>query len=343
MGREIIIYGRVQGVGFRNRIKEFCLENHLKGFVRNLSDGSVYVYLDAKEKEVELFLNWIKEIKGFVKINNFELREKNFKSEGFIVKKDKGFLRDKLESEINLLRYFFGLSFPRNYLRKIPQHVVIIPDGNRRWAKRRGMNESEGHKKSAQFGNVKSLLKECSDLGVKSFSIWGFSTENWKRSEEEKKILFDLIYSTLEKFHKEISKNKIRFRHFGRKDRLPSKLVELIKKLEKESAKNNEFNFNLLLDYGGRDEIIRSIEKLLNAKKKKISEEEFSKYLDSYGVEDPDLIIRTSGEKRISGLMPWQTVYSELYFCDKFFPSFNKNDLRKAVFEYDGRERRLGK
>lgn len=227
-------------------------------------------------------------------------------------------------------------------INKIPKHVAIIPDGNRRWARNKGLIGTKGHKKAAEYDNVLSILDETKKLKTKFLSIWGFSTENWKRSKTEIKIIFHLILKITRKLRKDAHKNKTRFRFFGRRDRIPKKLREELENLEKETKKYKEFNVQLCLDYGGRDEIVRAVNKILKEKKKKIDEKSFEKYLDSSGIPDPDLIIRTSGEKRISGFMPFQSAYSELYFVEKNFPDFGGKDIRKAINEFGKRKRRFG-
>ena len=223
----------------------------------------------------------------------------------------------------------------------MPVHVVIIPDGNRRWARARGLKPWEGHYKSGSYDNLISLFREAKRLGVKYLSIWAFSTENWKRDKKEVDILLNLTLKRIMDFSKEIHNEKIRFRHIGRKDRIPVKLVRELEKLEKETAGYNESNVQLLLDYGGRDEIIRAVNKLIK-NGKEVGESEFSEALDTFDIPDVDLIIRTSGEKRLSGLMPFQGVYSELYFIDKHFPEFTAEDLRIAVEDFSNRKRNFG-
>ena len=222
-------------------------------------------------------------------------------------------------------------------------HVAIIPDGNRRWARKKGLLKTAGHEKSAEQRNVISLLNEAQNLGIKYFSIWGFSTENWKRDKHEIKKIFDILFKFLLKTRNNFHKNRIRFRHIGRKDRLPKKLLQEMSDLEEETKKYRDFNLQLFLDYGGRDEILRAVKKAIKNGDRNINEVNFSKFLDTKNIPDPDLIIRTSGEKRTSGFMPFQSVYSEIYFSKKFFPDFKKRDLRKAVLEFLKRERRFGK
>jgi len=227
--------------------------------------------------------------------------------------------------------------------KKIPVHISIIPDGNRRWAKKKGLNIFAGHKKSASFGNTISILEEAQKLGIKYMTFWAFSTENWNRSKKEIKYLFDLINQFFKKFRKYAIENKIRFRHLGRKDRLPKNVVQELVKVEKATKNFGDFNVQIALDYGGRDEIVRAVNKILRSGVSEIKEDDFVNYLDSAGIPDPDLIIRTSGEKRTSGFMPFQSSYAELYFADVHFPDFTPKELRKAVEEFSRRRRNFGK
>lgn len=224
----------------------------------------------------------------------------------------------------------------------IPNHVVVIPDGNRRWAKEKGLFVSAGHYRSAGYDNVKSLLNEAKNLGIKYITFWGFSTENWSREGEEVKSIFELISNLLDKLEKEAQENKIRFKQFGRKDRLPNELMSKIERLEEKTKKYSDLNVQLCLDYGGRDELIRAVNKMISDGVKKVDEKIFEEYLDTKGIPEPDLIIRTSGEKRLSGMMPFQSVYSELYFADCYFPDFDALELKKAVEDYQKRQRRFG-
>jgi len=222
---------------------------------------------------------------------------------------------------------------------KTLRHVVIIPDGNRRWAISCGLKPWEGHNKSGTYDNMSSLFDEGKRLGIKYMSFWGFSTENWKRDKKEVDIILMLVLKGIRQFAAKAHEDKIKFLHVGRKDRLPKNLVEEMNALEKETVGYDKFCVLLLLDYGGRDEIIRAVGR---AKGKKVDEKSFGGFLDTAGIPEPDLIIRTGGEKRLSGLMPFQSVYSELYFIDKLFPDFTAEDLREAVGEFRERERRFG-
>jgi len=224
----------------------------------------------------------------------------------------------------------------------IPQHVVVIPDGNRRWAKEKGLFVTAGHYKSAGYDNVKSILNEAKALGIKYITFWGFSTENWSREEQEIKAIFELVYGLLDKLEKEAQENKIRFRHLGRKDRIPNNILEKIKKVEESTSKYSDLNVQLCLDYGGRDELVRAVNKIIASGVQKIDEKAFEGYLDTRDIPNPDLIIRTSGEKRLSGMMPFQSVYAELYFSECYFPDFDALELKKAVEDYTKRQRRFG-
>tara|TARA_Y100000310_G_C20696541_1_gene826104 strand:+ start:2186 stop:2881 length:696 start_codon:yes stop_codon:yes gene_type:complete len=226
--------------------------------------------------------------------------------------------------------------------KKIPEHVCLIPDGNRRWAKENGLVDSEGHVRAGSYENIKSLVDEAKDLGVKYLSMWAFSTENWKRSIAERKILFSVILKLVKSFREDALREKVRFRHIGRKDRLPSDLIKEIENLENETSDFSDFNVQLFLDYGGRDEMIRAFGKLLERGKSDVSEEDVLECLDTYGIPEPDLIIRTSGEQRTSGFLPFLGTYSEWVFSDLYFPDFKAVDLRKAIEDFSVRGRRFG-
>jgi len=217
---------------------------------------------------------------------------------------------------------------------QIPKHLAIIPDGNRRWAREKGLQVFKGHERSTQREHITSLLDEAHSLGVKYVSLWGFSTENWKRSSAEKKFLFALIIKMAEELKDYSHENKVRFRHIGRRDRLPRELVRTLEEFEDETKDYDGLNMQLLLDYGGRDDIMRAVKKLIESGEKECDENKFLEFLDTKGIPEPDLIIRTSGEKRLSGLMLYQAAYAELYFSDKYFPDFKPEDLREAVRDF---------
>jgi undecaprenyl diphosphate synthase len=225
---------------------------------------------------------------------------------------------------------------------KIPVHLAIIPDGNRRWAKSKGLIASAGHKEAGSYGHMKDLFECARELGIKYLTFWGFSTENWKRDAREIDSIFELVSKAVKEWRKEAIDNKIRFRHIGRKDRLPKSLVSEFAKLEEETKNYLDFNVQICLDYGGRDEIVRAVNKIIESGEKNINENKFSEFLDTNGIPEPDLIIRTSGEKRTSGFMPFQSAYSELYFSDVHFPDFDACELEKAIAEFGKRKRNFG-
>lgn len=226
--------------------------------------------------------------------------------------------------------------------KEIPLHVAIIPDGNRRWALSRGLLKVEGYSQ-VDYKYMEKLLLEAKKLGVKYVSLWIFSTENWRRPKPEVSFLFNHFLKNAEALLKGSLKHEVRVRHIGRKDRLPRKLVDVLEKLEEGTRNFKDFNVQLCLDYGGRDEIVRAVNKIINEKIRAVDEDIIKEHLDDADIPDVDLIIRTSGEKRTSGLMPFQSIYAELYFTDKLFPDFKAADLRKAIEDFARRKRNFGK
>ncbi len=337
---EIEVYGRVQGVNFRSSVKSFADTLGLKGYVVNRQDGGVLIVVQGKTEELEKILKWIKKGPVLSKVDRVIENRKNVKAlyEGFEIIKEDNFFVDQAKSFLNLGKSLII----DNSGSKVPLHIAVIPDGNRRWAREKGLYASFGHYTAGSKDHVISLLREAKNLGVRYFTIWGFSTENWNRNKNEIKAIFDLVLKNIGLFREEAHKNMIRFRHLGRKDRLPKDILNALNKLEKETENYKDFNVQLCLDYGGRDELIRAVNRILKSGAKKIDDNFFREYLDSRGVPDPDLIIRTSGEKRISGFMPFQSAYSELYFSDVYFPDFDVHELRNAVKSFGKRIRRFG-
>jgi undecaprenyl diphosphate synthase len=224
----------------------------------------------------------------------------------------------------------------------LPKHIAIIPDGNRRWAKSKGLPAFEGHKRG--YEAIVRLSEKAKELGIKYLTVWFFSTENWARTKEEVSYLMDLALEKIDDEKKRLLREETRFTYLGRKDRIPKKLVEKFTELENITAKFDQHYLNLAFDYGGRDELIQAIKGIVSegCKESDITEELISNHLYTKNIPDPDLIIRTSGEKRLSGYLPWQGVYSELYFADVHCPDFNFEELKKALLDYSGRERRKG-
>ena len=225
-------------------------------------------------------------------------------------------------------------------------HIGIIMDGNGRWAANKGLPRSFGHRKGAK--NVSEIIKSCPDLGIKTLTLYAFSTENWNRAAHEVASLMRLFRGYLQTKYLDIINNNIKVTFLGDTNPLPSDILSQMKKLENESRENNKFSLNIALNYGGRDEIIRSTKNMaedLLAKKiaiTDINEELFNNYLDTKGQNDPDLIIRTAGEKRLSNFLLWQSTYSELYFSDKMWPEFSVDCLKEALDSYNLRIRKFG-
>jgi len=226
----------------------------------------------------------------------------------------------------------------------LPNHVALICDGNRRWAKSNGLTTIEGHKKGAEA--IKEITNTCLDIGIKTFTVWVFSTENWSRGKKEAGAILRLIERALDENIKEIKKRKGRIIHLGRKDRIPSGLSNKLIKVESDTLGNKAFVFNIALDYGGHDEIIRATRKIINSglKSSEITEEIFEKYLDTGDQPYPnvDLLIRTSGEERISGFLPWQMNYAEIWWERSFLPDFSESKFVDVLLDYSRRHRRFG-
>lgn len=229
---------------------------------------------------------------------------------------------------------------------KIPQHVAIILDGNGRWAKKRMLPRNMGHVQGAK--TVEQIIEDAHDLGIKYLTVYAFSTENWKRPQEEVDALMKLLKDYLKNCIKHANKNNMRVRVIGDKTRLEASIQEKIQELEEISKENTGINFTIAINYGSRDEMIRAMRKMMldckegDIQPEEINEDIFAHYLDTTGMPDPDLLIRTSGEIRLSNYMLWQLAYTEFYFTDVLWPDFNKKELIKAIEYYNGRDRRFG-
>lgn len=230
--------------------------------------------------------------------------------------------------------------------RKIPQHIAIILDGNGRWAKAKGMPRNYGHTAGAR--NVETVCQAADDLGVKYVTMYAFSTENWNRPEGEVEALMKLLESYLKNCIKTADKNNMRVRVIGDTTRLSERFQERIRELEAASAKNDGLNLQIAINYGSRDEMTRAMRRMSEdvaagkRKPEEITESVFEEYLDTAGIPDPDLLIRTSGELRLSNFLLWQLAYSEFYFTDVPWPDFHKEELERAIEAYNKRDRRFG-
>ena len=223
--------------------------------------------------------------------------------------------------------------------KRIPQHIAIIMDGNGRWANERGKERSFGHQ--AGVDAVHKITSECVRLGVKYLTLYTFSTENWNRPAEEVSALMGLILTSLEE--EIFMKNNVRFRMIGDMNRLPADVQVKIKELEEHTAKNDAMTAVIALSYSSRWEITKAVRDIVADAPKEITENTISQYLETRFMPDPELLIRTGGEKRISNYLLWQIAYSELYFCDTYWPDFDEDALHLAIADYQGRQRRFGK
>jgi undecaprenyl diphosphate synthase len=230
--------------------------------------------------------------------------------------------------------------------RDIPQHIAIIMDGNGRWAKEKGLPRIAGHREGTK--RVKEIVKAAHQAGIKVLTLFAFSTENWSRPKREVDMLMRYLADFLDREIKELDKKNIRFRAIGRKEPLPEYIIEKIRAAQERTKGNKEMQLVLALNYGARQEIIDAVKKIAGSVKEggldipDIGEENFKDYLFTKDLPDPDLLIRTSGEQRISNFLLWQLSYSELYFLKKYWPDFREEDLKRAIKEYQARQRRFG-
>ena len=235
----------------------------------------------------------------------------------------------------------------KSELKTIPRHIAIIMDGNGRWAKERGLPRIAGHREG--INSVREITKICGEIGVKYLTLYTFSTENWSRPKKEVKALMTLLLSTIKKEIKELHKNDVKFSTIGDISILPKGTVKGIKEGEKLTFNNSGLNLILALNYGSRQEIIAAVNNIVLDIKKgslesnSIDENIFSSYLYTNNCPDPDLLIRTSGELRISNFLLWQSAYTEMYLTNTYWPSFRENELFTAIVDFQNRERRFGK
>ena len=226
---------------------------------------------------------------------------------------------------------------------RIPYHLGIIMDGNRRWAKLKGLAPFEGHRQGLK--TFEDIARYCQEKGVKILTVFAFSTENWNRPSREVNFLMKLFARMVSKQKlKQLQKRKVKVRFIGQINKFPKILQKKIKEAETLTKNNKEFILNIALSYGGRADIVEAIKKIIREKirPKEVTEALVSKMLWTKGLPDPDLIIRTGKEERISNFLIWQGAYSELYFCDKYWPEFSEKDLEIAFLDYSQRQRRFG-
>lgn len=235
------------------------------------------------------------------------------------------------------------MEFNKEYM---PRHIAIIMDGNRRWAKAKGKPGSFGHKEGAK--TVEKIVRYANKIGLEYITLYAFSTENWKRAEEEVKALMMLLQNYLDEYAKRADTENIRVKVLGDITALSDGMQKSIKNCMERTKNNTGVTFNIALNYGGRDELVKAIKNIAKEVKEekieieKIDEALIDNHLYTKGQPDPDLLIRTSGEKRLSNFLPWQLVYSEFLFIDKNWPDFEEEDLDKAIIEYQKRTRKFG-
>ena len=235
------------------------------------------------------------------------------------------------------------MEFDKN---SMPKHIAIIMDGNRRWARKQGKNASYGHKEGAK--TLEKIVRYANKIGLKYITVYAFSTENWKRAEEEVSALMMLLQNYLDDYSKRADTENIRVKILGDITALSSGMQKSILRCMERTKDNTGVTFNIALNYGGRDEIVKAVKKIAEDVKEgkidvnTINEEMISNNLYTAGMPDPDLLIRTSGELRLSNFLPWQVVYSEFLFVDKNWPDFTEEDLDNAIIEYQKRTRKFG-
>ncbi|MBO4905471.1 MAG: isoprenyl transferase [Bacteroidaceae bacterium] len=230
-------------------------------------------------------------------------------------------------------------------LKRIPQHIAIIMDGNGRWAKAKGLPRTAGHVQGVE--TVKTITEECTRLGVKFLTLYTFSTENWNRPADEVATLMGLVLTNLEE--EIFQKNNVRFRVIGDRSRLPENVRQKLAEVEANTARNEKMTMVVALSYSSRWELTQAVKDIVaerisnNATEQEITEDTISQHLQTAFMPDPELLIRTGGELRVSNYLLWQIAYSELYFCDTYWPDFGVDDLNAAIIDYQSRERRFGK
>ena len=226
---------------------------------------------------------------------------------------------------------------------KLPKHIAITMDGNGRWAKEKGKLRVFGHKNGVTA--VRDTVEAAAEIGIKYLTLYAFSTENWNRPKKEVNALMALLVSSINKETKTLMENNIRLTTIGETDNLPKKAIKELKEAIEKTKNNNRLNLVLALSYSGRRDIINAVKNIVtnNIKSNELTENVFQQYLSTKNVPNPELLIRTSGENRISNFLLWEIAYSELYFTNTLWPDFRRSDLEKAILDYQSRERRFGK
>jgi undecaprenyl diphosphate synthase len=225
---------------------------------------------------------------------------------------------------------------------RVPYHLAIIMDGNGRWAKARGLPRQAGHKAGVE--NLRRVLRACGEFGIRILTVYAFSTENWGRPESEVRGLMSILETVIDREFDDLNANSVQLRHLGNLEALSPVLQRKVRNAVEKTRNNDRLILNLAFNYGGRDEILRAIRRIVDdgIPSDQIDETLFNYYLDTAGLPDPDLVVRTGGEMRISNFLVWQGVYAEYYATPAFWPDFDREELYKAVVHFNGRERRFG-
>lgn len=222
----------------------------------------------------------------------------------------------------------------------LPQHIAIIMDGNRRWAKQRGLTTKDGHKAGSK--NLETIAVFCNEIGIKYLTVYAFSTENWKRPQDEIDALFKMVKEFADKHLAEYVKRGYRIMFMGDLTKLPKETVDALRKILSEAKDNTGMIVNIALNYGGRDEILHAVNRILDTGVREVDMQTLSDCMYTGGLPDPDVIVRSSGEKRLSNFMLWQAAYAEFIFIDDYWPDFDAKIFRKILEEYSQRDRRYG-
>lgn len=234
------------------------------------------------------------------------------------------------------------LVFGARKIEGAPRHIAIVPDGNRTWAREQGMDQKEGH--MAGYLRLQDIINRATELGIEQLTFWGWSTENWSRSKTEVKYIMKIFLEAAKEMVRYVEDHNVRFVHIGRKDRLPRKIIKLFRELEDMTRDRDGGTFTVALDYGGQDEIVNAVRQMMvdGVSPDEVDAKLMDSYLYTAGLPNPDMVIRTGGRMRLSGILLWQAAYSELFFVDEFFPDFTPERFEELVVEYTHRTRTFG-
>jgi len=328
---EIKICSSVKNTSFKKEIVHKATELGITGFISTEEEHTSFIHAEGFAQALQNLLSWVS--KGAHTSNDRQLTvtwENPTKVyEKFAIAKymipsvniPGSPQSTELEKETNIPKAFSP-----------PKHVALIPRGSYIWAKLRHLDQSKGYQVTAQA--LSGLIPTLQELKIKYFSVIIFSSLSWKLPTKEVRNLLDLIYRWIDSFQPILNKNKIKFTTIGRKDRLPAKLVELIKKIENNTKNNKKMNIVFAIDYSGRDEILRCINTLIDKKLPRVDEKSFSTALDTSGIPDPEIIITTAGKLSLDDFLPWQSIKSMIYSSSKYFPDFTPEDLKEILVKY---------